>query len=231
MSEDQITVITEISVKSKSAVVSTTFIKIVRNLPHYLLLSELKSLKKVLINWLSNAKISKVFIPFSQNMFLIFFFFFNEQYNRGRRAPDSWVFGVLSTATRPAKGYYQVVERKDRATLLPILAKCLQPGSEVFTDDWGAYHNLDRHLPNHVSLHRVVIHADNFVDPTSGVHTQEAESAWNNLKLGIKTRRGVEAKDLQAYLNDRMWRQWRGGKRVLANFLPVIVSQFNDYIV
>ena len=173
---------------------------------------------------------STVFILFLQNMFLIFFFF-NEQYNRGRRAPDSWVFGVLSTATRPAKGYYQVVERRDRATLLPILAKCLQPGSEVFTDDWGAYQNLECHLPNHVSLHRVVIHADNFVDPTSDVHTQEAESAWNNLKLGIKTRRGVEAKDLQAYLNDRMWRQWRGGERVLANFLPVMASQFNDYIV
>lgn len=173
---------------------------------------------------------STVFILFLQNMFLIFFFF-NEQYNRGRRAPDSWVFGVLSTATRPAKGYYQVVERRDRATLLPILAKCLQPGSEVFTDDWGAYQNLERHLPNHVSLHRVVIHADNFVEPTSGVHTQEAESAWNNLKLGIKTRRGVEAKDLQAYLNDRMWRQWKGGERVLANFLPVMASQFNDYIV
>ncbi|XP_015774594.1 PREDICTED: uncharacterized protein LOC107352797 [Acropora digitifera] len=153
------------------------------------------------------------------------------KYNRGRRASDSWVFGVLSTATRPAKGYYQVVERRDRATLLPILAKCLQPGSEVFTDDWGAYQGLEHHLPNHVSLHRVVVHADNFVDATSGVHTQEAESAWNNLKLGIKTRRGVEAKDLQAYLNDRMWRQWRGGERVFANFLPVIASQFNDYVI
>ncbi|XP_044171487.1 uncharacterized protein LOC122955783 [Acropora millepora] len=153
------------------------------------------------------------------------------KYNRGRRASDSWVFGVLPTATRPAKGYYQVVERRDRATLLPILAKCLQPGSEVFTDDWGAYQGLEHHLPNHVSLHRVVVHADNFVDATSGVHTQEAESAWNNLKLGIKTRRGVEAKDLQAYLNDRMWRQWRGGERVFANFLPVIASQFNDYVI
>ena len=62
-----------------------------------------------------------------------------------------WVFGVISTATRPARGYYEVVGSRDRATLLPILAKCLQPGSEVYTDDWGAYRNLDQQLPNHVA--------------------------------------------------------------------------------
>lgn len=99
------------------------------------------------------------------------------------------MFGVLSTATRPAKGYFQVVQRRDRDTLLPILAKCLQPGSEVVTDDWGAYRCLEQHLPNHVSRHQVVVHADNFVDPANGVHTQEAESAWNNLKIGVKNRR------------------------------------------
>ena len=122
------------------------------------------------------------------------------------------MFGVLSTATRPAKGYFEVVQRRDRDTLLPILAKCLQPGSVVVTDDWGggggggggAYRRLEQHLPNHVSRHRVVVHAHNFVNPANGVHTQEAQSAWNNLKIGVKNRRGIEANDLQAYLDDRM---------------------------
>ena len=40
---------------------------------------------------------------------------------------------VLLPATRPAKGYYQVVERRDRADL----SQMSPPGSEVFTDDWG----------------------------------------------------------------------------------------------
>ena len=141
-----------------------------------------------------------------------------------------WVFGVLSTMTRPARGYYQVVERRDRATLLPILAKCLQLGSEVYTDDWGAYQGLERHLPNHVSRHRIVVHSDNFVDPTNGVHTQEVESAWNNLKLGVKNRRGISIDDLQANLDNRMWRQWRGGERVITNFLPVLASQFSTCV-
>ena len=59
----------------------------------------------------------------------------------------------------PARGYYKVVERRDRATLLPVIAECLQPGSEVHTDDWGAYQNLEQHLPNHV----VIVENDNNV--------------------------------------------------------------------
>ena len=120
--------------------------------------------------------------------------------------------------SRPARGYYEVVKKRDRATLLPIIAKCLQPGSEVHTDDWGAYRRLEQHLPNQVARHRVVVHANNFVDPLTGVHTQEVESSWANLKEGIKRRKGVSKADLQSYLDDRMWRQWHGLDNVIANF-------------
>ena len=123
-----------------------------------------------------------------------------------------------------------MVRRRDRATLLPILEKCLQPNSVVYTDDWGAYRNLEQHLPNHVSSHRVVVHTNNFVDPITGVHTQEAESAWAQLKGPVKKRRGISGDDLQSYLNDRMWRQWRGQDNVVANFLPVLASQYRNYI-
>ena len=44
--------------------------------------------------------------------------------------------------------------------------------------------------------HSVVVHADNFVDPVTGVHTQEAELAWANLKAPIKQCRGILAEDL-----------------------------------
>ena len=142
-----------------------------------------------------------------------------------------WVFGVISTGTRPARGLYEVVASRDRATLLPILRKCLQPGSEVYTDDWGAYGNLRRHLLNHIARHHVVVHADNFVDPVTGVHTQEAESAWANLKEPLKRRRGISRDDLQAYLDDRMCRQWRGQNSIITNFLPVLSSQYRDYIL
>lgn len=115
--------------------------------------------------------------------------------------------------------------------LLQILQKCLQPGSEVYTDDWGAYRNLDQHLPNHIARHQIVVHADNFVDPVTGVHTQEAESAQANLKGPLKGQRGICRDDLQASLDDRMRRQWQGLDHIVANFLPVLSSQYRDYTV
>ena len=107
---------------------------------------------------------------------------FHFQANRGRRPlEDRWVFGVVTTAFTPARGYFQVVRRRDRRTLTRILRRVLLPGTEVHSDDWGAYHNLTVHAPN-VAIHRVVVHKDNFVDPLdrgphpgSGICLESAE--------------------------------------------------------
>lgn len=82
---------------------------------------------------------------------------------------------MVSTNYSPAKGYFQVVHRRNVATLLPITQQCLLPGTEVHTDDWAAYRRMAA-LPN-VSVHQVVVHAHHFVDPRTRVHTQEVESA------------------------------------------------------
>ena len=153
--------------------------------------------------------------------------FFILQYNRGRRAVcDSWVFGIVSLEHSPARGYFQVIDRRDAATLLPIVQRCLVPGTDVHTDDWAVYHRLNR-LPN-VNTHQVVVHAHNFVDPHTGMHTQEVESAWSQLKLGRNRRKGLRREDLQSYLDERMWRQWRGGSYdvIMRNFLAILPLQF-----
>ena len=51
--------------------------------------------------------------------FIIIIFFL--QYNRGRRGSrDSWVFGIIYCDYRTSRGYFQVIQRRDAATLLPI---------------------------------------------------------------------------------------------------------------
>ncbi|XP_068733300.1 uncharacterized protein [Montipora capricornis] len=116
------------------------------------------------------------------------------KYNRGRRAArDTWVFGMVTTEFSPARGYFEVVDRRDAATLHPIISRCVRPGTEVHTDDWASYRNLDQRI-NNVGAHQVVVHRRHFVDPATGVHTQEIESCWNNLKLGLKTHRGMSYK-------------------------------------
>lgn len=119
-----------------------------------------------------------------------------------------------------------MVDTSDAATLLPIIQSCVLPGTEVHSDDWGAYRRLQL-LPN-VNRHRVVVYAHNFVDPRTGVHTQKVESAWSQLKLGQKRRKGLCREDVQSYLDERMWRQWRGGnyRVIMRNFLAILPLQF-----
>lgn len=118
-----------------------------------------------------------------------------------------------------------MVPRRDRATLNQILRRVLLPGSEVHSDDWAAYRNLPRYVAN-VTAHRVVVHKDHFVDPRTGIHTQEVESAWSRLKYHIKRERGIRHFDLQDFLDEEMWRQWRGLDSVFNNAIQVISGYY-----
>ena len=132
-----------------------------------------------------------------------------------RPQEETWVFGIVTTEYTRSRGYFEVVYRRNR---------------EIHTDDWGAYRGLEQGVPND-QRHRVVVHADQFIDPATGVHTQNIESAWAKLNLGVKIRKGIRRCDLQAYLDNRMWRQWRGGQRdeIVVNFLPVLARQYSNF--
>ena len=58
------------------------------------------------------------------------------------------MFGIVTTEFIPARGYFQVVDRRDIATLDPILSKCIRPGTEVSTDDWAAYRGMAGRINN-----------------------------------------------------------------------------------
>lgn len=151
--------------------------------------------------------------------------FFIRQANRGRHpSRDVWVFGIVTPEFTPARGYFEIVERRDRETLHPIINRCVVPGSEVHTDDWGAYRNLEQFVPN-VDVHRVVVHKRNFVNPVNGVHTQDIESCWNRLKDRVKRQRGIARHDLQAFLDEQMWRDWRSAGDPFIKLVEVLVSQ------
>ena len=86
---------------------------------------------------------------------------------------------------------------------------------------------MPAHAPT-VQTHRVVVHAANFVDPVTCVHTQEVESAWSRLKYKVKMRKGVRNYDLQSFLNEHMWRDWRGDADVFDSITPVITRYFGE---
>ena len=68
-----------------------------------------------------------------------------------------------------------MVHRRDTATLIPIIQEYVRPGSIIHSDGWLAYQVLAQLGYDH----RVVVHADNFVDPITGVHTNGVESFWS----------------------------------------------------
>jgi len=108
--------------------------------------------------------------------------FGKRKYHRGRlRARrDSWVLGGLCRET----GDIFLVEcpgnKRDRATLIPIICKHVMPGSHIITDCWKAYLSL----PNHGYTHSTVNHSKNFVHPGSGgkIHTNGIEGQWWQVK-------------------------------------------------
>ena len=73
--------------------------------------------------------------------------------------------------------------KRDAATLLPIISSHVADGTIIFSDQWAAYNHV-RGLPN-VSAHETVNHSVNFVDPMTGVHTQNIESYWNRVSAII----------------------------------------------
>ena len=138
---------------------------------------------------------------------------------------DNWVFGILDTQVSPSRGYYQVVQRRNALTLLPIIRRAILPGTTIHSDDWGAYTQLQAQVPA-AAVHDVVVHRYNFVDPVTGAHTQNIESCWNRLKAKIKERRGIRQTMLQTFLDEQMWRDWRGRNDVYNNFKHVLRARF-----
>ena len=123
--------------------------------------------------------------------------------NHGRRIDGRWVFGLK-------KGMdvrLFVVEKRDRATLEPIIKREVAPESVIHSDEWPAYNQLNAAG----FVHSTVNHQRNYVDPNTGVHTQNIERLWLDAKTKImKTMRGTQRHLLQAHLDEYSWRVLHG---------------------
>ena len=131
------------------------------------------------------------------------------QFHRGRRPRrERWVLGLFDTQYAPARPYLQLVRRRNAATLLRIIQRKVQLGSIVHSDQWAAYRQLQRRLG---LQHGAVNHSLHFVDPVTGVHTQNAESNWCTAKEKFKKMKGNTNPDfLLEYLQEFTWRRWYG---------------------
>jgi len=70
------------------------------------------------------------------------------------------------------------VEKRDKATLLPIIQNEIELRSIIYSDQWRAYSTL-KDIGYH---HETVNHSKFFVDPTTGAQTQTIECIWRHVK-------------------------------------------------
>lgn len=138
------------------------------------------------------------------------------------------MFGMVDTSVTPALGVVRAVPDRSAATLLPIIQQNVAPGTIVWSDEWAAYSNVSS-LPN-VSQHDTVNHSIEFVNPTTGVHTQNVESYWNRQKTKLKRMKGVVFDEISSYLDEFMWRE-RWGKTSRASFDNICAHIAQQYPV
>ena len=112
---------------------------------------------------------------------------------------------MVDTSYTPGLGVMEVVATRDAATLLPIIQQHVRPGTIIWSDQWAAYNRV-QHLAS-VAQHETVNHSIEFVNPTTGVHTQNVESYWNRVKTKIKRMKGVHDQMVSSYLDEFMWRE------------------------
>ncbi len=148
-----------------------------------------------------------------------------RKHNRGylREQHEQWVFGMYDRQRRI--GWIEFVDRRDAPTLLPVIQRYVRPGTMIYSDGWGAYNNLQNIGYGHES----VIHADNFVDPVTGVHTNGVEAYWSRAKQKIKAVYGWRLHMVPSYLDEFLWRERFGLQTAEAfyNMLAHIAEHYN----
>ncbi|EYB81257.1 hypothetical protein Y032_0388g496 [Ancylostoma ceylanicum] len=137
-----------------------------------------------------------------------------RKYNRGRWVRrHQWLFGGYERGS--GKSFLILVRRRDAATLLRLIVKYIRPGTTIISDCWRAYNRIAS-LPQGFR-HLTVNHQVNFVDPSTGAHTQNIECHWQKFKNLAKRKYGINNRRYRDFISEFLWRQ-RFGKRDEAFF-------------
>ncbi|XP_053371606.1 uncharacterized protein LOC128545399 isoform X2 [Clarias gariepinus] len=133
-----------------------------------------------------------------------------RKYGRGRfgntwKRKRTWVFGILEIKAASRRPILRLVKRRNKETLVPIIKKHVKRESLVVSDEWRAYACLSQEGYKHVRVN----HSQNYVDPQTGLHTQNIERAWQTYKREIWRMRGNRSENvLKKQLCFIEWTYW-----------------------
>ena len=101
-----------------------------------------------------------------------------------------WVLGCVQRDTGAFRLEVCPGNRRNKETLEGLVQKYVEPGTTIYTDLWRGYNGLSTLGYSHGTVN----HSTNFVDPVTGVHTQQIESHWRALKRRM-SRGGIKQKN------------------------------------
>jgi hypothetical protein len=114
----------------------------------------------------------------------------------------SIVLGILERASeqKPKRVRATIISDRRKATLAPEVAAAVEPGSMVYSDEFGYSWSLDGRY-----THEMVNHAETYV--TGNCHTNGLENFWSLLKRQIAgTYISVEPFHLFRYIDEQAFR-------------------------
>lgn len=119
---------------------------------------------------------------------------------RGRGASGKIV--VLGILKRQGKVYTQIVNKAEKAELMPIIRKVVQSGSDIYSDGWKSYNALAVYGYNH----KKVKHNEDEFARQDGTHINGVESFWSWSKRRLAKFNGIKKRHFQMYLLECEWR-------------------------
>ncbi|RNA05313.1 transposase, partial [Brachionus plicatilis] len=111
---------------------------------------------------------------------------FKHHKGKDLKRKQVWVFGLYEGSSR--RCLFFVVDKRDAVNLLNVIYKHVDPKTIIHRDCRKAYQRISKLDKNYT--HLTVNHDLFFVDPTTGVHTNEIESIWCSAKSLFKKIRG-----------------------------------------
>lgn len=122
-----------------------------------------------------------------------------RKYHRGSGNQKFWVFGMVERGTR--NSVLQLVDKRDRETLLPIIKKYVVQGTTIYSDQWAAYYTIGEEGYSHATVN----HSKEFKS-ADGCCTNGIEGLWGMAKLRIKKMKGIFPARLPAIIDEFMYR-------------------------
>ncbi len=119
--------------------------------------------------------------------------------------------------------FVRVPDRSKKA-LYSVVSRYVSPGSHITSDLWFGYNDLQELG----CIHTTVNLTKNYVDSTTGSHTQEIEAVWNTIKASYKRMRGNRT-HLQSHLDEASWRLLRLANHNMKNWFGAFIEDLRTF--